>query len=134
MKTYVDHPPRKLQGEGYSGPITLSQFERFQWARDKLKEGGFSLLMPTGNWAARSLRAVTAAAPRSSWSRSLRERGFRNYATFSCIKPKPAVRSSPMTNLSIEPTRRPGRGEEKRSRDVECNLSGEPEFFCLNRP
>jgi len=27
-----------------------------------------------------------------------------------------------MTNLSIEPTRRPGRGEEKRSRDVECNL------------
>jgi len=54
MKTYVDHPPRKLQGEGYSGPITLSQFERFQWARDKLKEGGFSLLMPTGNWAARS--------------------------------------------------------------------------------
>ena len=91
MKTYVDHPPRQLQSEGYSGPITLSQFERFQWARDKLKEGGFSLLMPTGNWAARSLRAVTAAAPRSSWSRSLRERGFRNYATFSCIKPKPAL-------------------------------------------
>ena len=28
----------------------------------------------------------------------------------------------------------PGLGEEKRSRDVECNLSGEPEFFCLNRP
>jgi hypothetical protein len=62
MKTYVDHPPRKLQGEGYSGPITLSQFERFQWARDKLKEGGFSLPTPTGNPGARSLRAVTGAA------------------------------------------------------------------------
>jgi hypothetical protein len=49
MKTYVDHPPRKLQSEGYSGPITLSQFERFQWARDKLKEGGLSLPMRTGN-------------------------------------------------------------------------------------
>ncbi|MBV9906600.1 MAG: sulfatase-like hydrolase/transferase, partial [Hyphomicrobiales bacterium] len=49
MKTYLDHPPRKLQSEAYSGPITLTQFERFQWARDKLKEGGFMLPMPTGN-------------------------------------------------------------------------------------
>jgi hypothetical protein len=49
MKTYFDHPPRKLQSEGYSGPITLSRYERLQWARDKLKEGGFSLPMPTGN-------------------------------------------------------------------------------------
>ena len=134
MKYLCRSSAAQAQSECYSGPITLSQFERFQWARDKLKEGGFFLLMPTGNWAARSLRAVTAAPPRSSWSRSLRERGFRNYATFSCIKPKRAVGSSPMTNLSIEPARRPGRGEEKRSRDVECNLSGEPEFFCLNRP
>jgi hypothetical protein len=23
MKTYVRHPPRKLQSEGYTGPITL---------------------------------------------------------------------------------------------------------------
>jgi hypothetical protein len=29
---------------------------------------------------------------------------------------------------------RPGPGEEKRAQDVEDNLSGEPEFFCLNRP
>ena len=49
MKTYMDHPPRKLQSEGYSGPVTLTQYQRFQWARDKLKEGGFVLPMPTGN-------------------------------------------------------------------------------------
>jgi len=49
MKTYMDHPPRKLQSEGYSGPITLTQYQRFQWARDKLKDGGFVLPMPTGN-------------------------------------------------------------------------------------
>jgi hypothetical protein len=29
---------------------------------------------------------------------------------------------------------RPGLGEEKRALDVEYNLSGEPEFFCLNWP
>jgi arylsulfatase A-like enzyme len=49
MKTYMDHPPRKQQSETYTGPITLTQYQRFQWARDKLKEGGFVLPMPTGN-------------------------------------------------------------------------------------
>jgi hypothetical protein len=64
MKTYVDHPPRQLQSEGYSGPITLSQFERFQWARDKLKEGGLSLLMRAGIEPRPVLSGrVTAAAP-----------------------------------------------------------------------
>jgi hypothetical protein len=62
MKYLCRSSAAQAQSECYSGPITLSHFERFQWARDKLKEGGFSLLMPTGNWAARSLRAVTAAA------------------------------------------------------------------------
>jgi arylsulfatase len=38
-----------VQSEAYSGPITLSQYERFSWIRDKLKEGGFILPMPTGN-------------------------------------------------------------------------------------
>jgi hypothetical protein len=64
MKTYVDHPPRKLQSEGYSGPITLSQFERFQWARDKLKEGGLSLPMRLGIEPRPVLSGrVTAATP-----------------------------------------------------------------------
>jgi hypothetical protein len=49
MHTYLEHPPRKSQNEGYTGPITLSMYERFQWARDRLKEGGFSLPMPAGN-------------------------------------------------------------------------------------
>jgi hypothetical protein len=30
MKSYVDHPPRKLQSEVYTGPITLAQFERLK--------------------------------------------------------------------------------------------------------
>ena len=49
MKTYMKYPPRKLQSEGYTGPITLSQYQRFQCVRDKLKKGGFVLPMPTGN-------------------------------------------------------------------------------------
>jgi len=32
MKTYMDHPPRKQQSETYTGPITLTQYQRFEWA------------------------------------------------------------------------------------------------------
>lgn len=49
MKTYVKYPPRKLQSEVYTGPITLPQYQRFQHIRDSLEKQGFSLPMPTGN-------------------------------------------------------------------------------------
>jgi len=49
MKTYVTHPPRKLQSEGYSGPITLSNYEKFQWLREQLQKDGFNLPLPAGN-------------------------------------------------------------------------------------
>jgi arylsulfatase A-like enzyme len=49
MATYVKYPPRKLQSESYSGPITLTGYERFQWVRDQLKKEGVSIPLPTGN-------------------------------------------------------------------------------------
>ena len=49
MKTYLQYPPRKLQSEGYSGPIELTQYERFQWLRDALGKEGFNLTIPSGN-------------------------------------------------------------------------------------
>ena len=49
MKTYVKYPPRKLQSEGYAGPLTLTQYERFKFMRDELEKNGFSLTMPNGN-------------------------------------------------------------------------------------
>jgi len=49
MKTYVQYPPRKLQSESYSGPITLSQYQRFQYVRDMLQKDGISIPIPTGN-------------------------------------------------------------------------------------
>jgi arylsulfatase len=49
MKTYVKYPPRKPQSEAYSGPITLSQYERFQYVRDALAKDGFNVPMPSGN-------------------------------------------------------------------------------------
>jgi arylsulfatase A-like enzyme len=49
MKTYVQYPPRKLQSESYTGPLTLSQYERFQNVREALAKEGFKLPMPTGN-------------------------------------------------------------------------------------
>ena len=49
MKTYVDHPPRKPQSMTYTGPITLSQYERLQSVREMLQKEGIGLPLPTGN-------------------------------------------------------------------------------------
>jgi len=49
METYIKYPPRKLQGESYTGPITLSRYQRFMNVRDGLKKQGFNIPMPTGN-------------------------------------------------------------------------------------
>ena len=49
MKTYMDYPPRKLQSEGYTGPITLTEYERFQNVREGLEKEGIGMPMPTGN-------------------------------------------------------------------------------------
>jgi arylsulfatase len=49
MKTYIQYPPRKQQSESYSGPITLSAYERFQWIRQQLKAEGVNIPLPTGN-------------------------------------------------------------------------------------
>ena len=49
MKTYLEHPPRKLQSQSYTGPITITAFERLQSVRDDLAREGVSLPMPTGN-------------------------------------------------------------------------------------
>jgi arylsulfatase A-like enzyme len=49
MKTYVQYPPRKLQSEAYTGPITISQYERLQSVRQMLATEGISIPLPTGN-------------------------------------------------------------------------------------
>jgi arylsulfatase A-like enzyme len=49
MKTYVKYPPRKLQSEVYTGPITISKYQHFKWVRDQFEKEGISLPMPTGN-------------------------------------------------------------------------------------
>jgi arylsulfatase len=49
MKTYVQYPPRKLQSESYTGPLTLSDYEKFQGVREELATQGLRLPMPTGN-------------------------------------------------------------------------------------
>jgi len=49
MKTYLQYPPRKVQSYGYTGPITLSGYERFQWIREQLQKEGVSIHLPTGN-------------------------------------------------------------------------------------
>lgn len=49
MKTYVKYPPRKLQSEVYTGPLTLTKYQHFKYLRDSLEKDGISLPMPTGN-------------------------------------------------------------------------------------
>ena len=49
MKTYIEYPPRKLQSEVYTGPITISKYQRFKHIRDELQKDGISLPLPSGN-------------------------------------------------------------------------------------
>ena len=49
VETYIKYPPRKLQSEGYTGPITLSQYQHLKWVRENLEKEGISLPLPTGN-------------------------------------------------------------------------------------
>jgi len=49
MKTYVEYPPRKLQSMTYTGPITISNYQKFQWVREQLGKEGISIPLPTGN-------------------------------------------------------------------------------------
>jgi arylsulfatase len=49
VKTYIKYPPRKLQSETYTGPITLSNYQKFQWVREQLEKDGVNIPLPTGN-------------------------------------------------------------------------------------
>ena len=49
MKTYVQYPPRKLQSMTYTGPVTLSNYQKFQWVREQLEKEGINIPLPTGN-------------------------------------------------------------------------------------
>jgi arylsulfatase A-like enzyme len=40
MATFVKYPPRKMQGYGYTGPITLSSYEKYEWVRTQLANEG----------------------------------------------------------------------------------------------
>ncbi len=49
MKTYIEYPPRKLQSLGYTGPLTISNYQRFEWVREQLKKEGINVPLPSGN-------------------------------------------------------------------------------------
>jgi len=49
MKTYVQYPPRKLQSAVYTGPITLTNYQKFQYLRESLAKDGINLGLPAGN-------------------------------------------------------------------------------------
>jgi len=49
MQTYIKYPPRKLQSEVYTGPITISNYQRFKWIREQLEKEGVKIPLPTGN-------------------------------------------------------------------------------------
>ncbi len=49
MTTYVKYPPRKIQSMTYTGPLTISEYQQFEWLRNALEKDGVNLPMPTGN-------------------------------------------------------------------------------------
>jgi hypothetical protein len=51
----VQYPPRKVQSASYTGPITISGYEKYEWMREELKKRGVNLSLPTGNYPVISL-------------------------------------------------------------------------------
>ncbi len=49
MKTYIEYPPRKLQSLVYTGPITITNYQQFQWIREQLEKEGVEIPLPSGN-------------------------------------------------------------------------------------
>jgi len=49
MKTYAKYPPRKVQSGSYTGPVTISSYEKFQFLRETLAKEGIHIALPTGN-------------------------------------------------------------------------------------
>jgi len=49
MQTYVKYPPRKVQSEGYTGPITIQEYERLKHVKEALEKQGFNVGTPGGN-------------------------------------------------------------------------------------
>ena len=45
MKTFVEFPPRKLQSDGYTGPITISDYEKFEDIKKQLQQWTISTLI-----------------------------------------------------------------------------------------
>ena len=46
MESYLKYPPRKVQSDAYSGPITITNFQKFEWLREQLKKDGVKLGLP----------------------------------------------------------------------------------------
>jgi arylsulfatase len=49
MKTYIQYPPRKLQSSTYTGPIRITDFQKFEYLRNSLAKDGVTLDIPSGN-------------------------------------------------------------------------------------
>ena len=68
MQSYIKYPPRKAQSETYTGPITISAYQRFQWVRDKLQQEGTRSAPAHGKLSRSRKRTV------SLWGRRFRTR------------------------------------------------------------
>ena len=49
MQTYLQHPRRPLQSEGYSGAEHLTPYQRLQNVREQLAVGRIQGRLPSGN-------------------------------------------------------------------------------------
>ena len=47
-KTYIQYPPRKLQSYGYTGPITISGYQRFEHIQQQFKQEGIKISILPG--------------------------------------------------------------------------------------
>jgi len=48
MKSYETYPPRKMQSEVYTGPMTIERFRKIEDIKDLLKKNGIQIPVPAG--------------------------------------------------------------------------------------
>jgi hypothetical protein len=48
MKSYETYPPRKMQSEVYTGPMTIERFRKIEDIKDLLKKKGIQIPVPDG--------------------------------------------------------------------------------------
>lgn len=88
----------RLQSEGYPGPITVTQYQRFKHIQDQLKHEGFQSRCPRATEAREDYREPSASC--DNRAASLRAASTRSLLDSSVLAPAARVTSANLSKAS----------------------------------